>query len=506
MVASRSIHRLLHVVVRAGIVPIWFLIAGSVFNPAVAMGQEAAKAPVSAAFTPLASPPLGERWFSIAMNDERTGFGFVRVVPHPKGYEIFTEGSVKMLVLGFSREAASRERYLVNKDLSLRSFDVEQILDGSAMKVSGERTAKGIKVVVESKGNRKERLLKASGGVYPSAVVNLYPLMKGVAPGRKYSVQILDVEAVKIKKVAVTAVGIEILPEGIQAVHLQNDLYPFVSNDVWVDREGNTLRESVRDGMIETRAEQEQAARRFLVESALAKKDLVLDFSKIPVEEPIERPRDLVAMKLEISDFHQDVPLLEGAGQQACRITREKVLFTVTKREPAAQTSEVSPPPEFLAASERIPTGNPEIAALKEDVLKGEQESVKVVRKLSGWVAENIKESAMDSQSPLETLSSRTGNCQSHARLYVSLARTAGIPSKFVSGLVYVPDKGFLYHSWAESFVGTWIAVDPTFDEVPANATHVKLVEGDSPQDMAPIICLIGRIKARVVEKIYEQQ
>lgn len=468
-----------------------------------AAGREVAPPATAARIAPLNSPPLGERWFSLVMNDERTGFAFVRTIVNPGGYEIFTEGSVKMLVMGFSREAASRERYLVNKDLTLRSFNVAQILDGSAMTVSGDKTPRGVRAVVESKGSRKERLLKSAGPVYPPAVVNLYPLMKGIVPGKDYELQILDVETVKVKKVTVKAVGIERLQDGREAVHLQNDLYPFVTNDVWVDREGNTLRESVRDGMIETRAEPEQAGRRFLVESVLAKKDLILDFSRIPVTEEIERPQELAVMKLEVSDFHPDVPLLEGSGQQARRITPETVLFTVQRQGLASAAAEAPPGPEFLAASDSILTGNPEITSLAKTILQEEREPVAAVRKLVGWVAENIKDSVPDSHSPLETLAVRSGNCQSHARLYASLARTAGIPTRFVSGLVYVPDQGFLYHSWAESYVGRWVAVDPTFGEVPANATHVKLVEGESPQEMAPIICFIGKIRARVVEKIY---
>lgn len=436
------------------------------------------------------------------MNGERTGFGFVRVAPHSGGYEIFTEGSAKMSGFGFSREAASTERYQVNRDLSLRWFAVEQTLDGTPMKVTGEKTALGVKVVSEAKGSSKERILKVSGPVYPAAVVNLYPLMRGVTPGKKYSFQILDVEEVKVKKVTVTAVGIETLPGGVQAVHLQNDLYPIVSNDVWVDKDGNTLRESVRDGMIETRGEPEQVARRFVVDSALAKKDLILEFSRVRLEEEIERPGDLAMMKLEISGFHKDVPLLEGAGQQARRIAEDTVLFTIAT-DPAATVSEAPSSSEFLAASERILTGNPEIAVLAETILNGEREPVNMVRKLSGWVAENIQESVADNHSPLETLSTRTGTSQSHARLYASLARTANIPTRLVSGLVYVPEKGFLYHSWAESHIGKWVAVDPTFGEMPANATHVKLVEGESLQDLAPILCLIGRIRARVVEKAY---
>jgi transglutaminase-like putative cysteine protease len=112
-----------------------------------------------------------------------------------------------------------------------------------------------------------------------------------------------------------------------------------------------------------------------------------------------------------------------------------------------------------------------------------------------------VEDTVTDSPSPLDTLASRKGNCQSHARLYASLARAAEIPTRFVSGLAYLEGKGFLYHSWAESFVeGEWLQVDPTFGQVPVDATHVKLVEGESPDDLAAIAGVVGKISARVIE------
>jgi hypothetical protein len=47
------------------------------------------------------------------------------------------------------------------------------------------------------------------------------------------------------------------------------------------------------------------------------------------------------------------------------------------------------------------------------------------------------------------------------------------------------------------------VAVDPTFGQVPADATHIKLAEGDSPGEMAPIAGLIGRLTATIVDVQY---
>ena len=59
---------------------------------------------------------------------------------------------------------------------------------------------------------------------------------------------------------------------------------------------------------------------------------------------------------------------------------------------------------------------------------------------------------------------------------------------------------GFLYHAWAESVIeGRWVAVDPTFGTVPADATHVKLVEGETLAELLPLADWIGQLKLRIV-------
>jgi len=455
----------------------------------------------------LSTPPLGERWFGISLADERTGFYRSAIVQTEEGYEIAGSGSVKMLVLGFSRQASSRETYRVNRDLSLKSFDVEQTIDGSPMRLTGKATAAGVTVRIESAGSQREKVLKSKGPVYPPAVLNLLPLTRGVAPGKKYRIPMLDVEEVKIKEVTITALGQETLPGGTEAIHFRNDLYPFVDNDVWVDLAGNTVRESVRDGLIVTSAEDGAVTRQFILDAAIAKRDLILDFSLIRVDRPIARPFELKKLALEMVGIPETVPLLSDGRQTAVRLEGGKVLFTVDNSANAAAAGGggAGSPVEGkdLEPTDRILSGNDEIAAAKNEILGGEKDPLKAVQTLTRWIAANIGESVTDSHTSLEVLRNRKGNCQSHARLYTALARAAGIPTRFVSGIVYVDGKGFLYHSWAESYAGRWLAVDPTFGQVPADATHVKLAEGDSPGEMAAIAGMVGRVQGKIVEEKY---
>lgn len=454
----------------------------------------------------ITAPPLGEQWFGILLNDEKTGFARVSVEEVPEGYRFQSDEGVKMTVLGYTRDAASRQTYIVNRDLTLKNFTAELRIDDSVVTLTGEAVPGGIRVTVESAGTRTEKRLKAKGAVYPPVVLNMVPLMKGVSAGKKFRLQFFDPESAKVKNVTYSVVGEETLPGGARAIHMQNDVYTVVSNDIWVDQAGNTLRESVRDGLVETRAETPEDAGRFIAEAALARKDLILDFSRVKVDREIERPAALKLLVVDISGIPGTMPLARQEWQQMERLADGSVRFTLVHGAGARNAAGLPGADEarYLESNERIPAGHPAIVTRRNEILAGEKDSAAVVEKLVKWVADYVEDRVTDSHSALETLQNKAGNCQSHARLYTALARSAGIPTRFVSGLVYAKGIGFLYHSWAESYVGGWQPVDPTFGQFPADATHIKLVEGETTDDMTPLAGVVGRLKAKVVEVKYE--
>jgi len=72
-----------------------------------------------------------------------------------------------------------------------------------------------------------------------------------------------------------------------------------------------------------------------------------------------------------------------------------------------------------------------------------------------------------------------------------------GIPSKLCAGLVY-NQGSFYYHAWSDVFVGGWISVDPTMNQLPADATHIRFVEGGLDKQLE-IIRLIGMLQLEVL-------
>jgi hypothetical protein len=457
---------------------------------------------------PLIGPPLGERWFSITFGDKRSGFTHTTISAHSGGYEVISDSSARMAGLGFTRDAFSRETYQVNRDLSLKSFIVEQSIDGKLMRAQGEITKKGVKVTVESGGHRREKSLQTRNKVYPPPLLNFYPMMQGIRAGKKYRLQMLDIEEIKLQEVTITALGKETLAGGEAAVHLRNDLYPFVDNDIWLDLAGNTIRESVRDGLIVTRAEEGPVAGKFIIEAAIARKEWLLDFSLVRVDRPIARPAELKGMTVELSGIPDAMPLFSEGGQKAERSAGGRVLFTVSgSPSPPASGPSAGGAPEQgksqLSVGESTTTDKGELLALKNAILGEEKDPVTGVERLVRWIAATVTDSAADDLSPLETVRLKKGNGQSRVRLYAALSRVAGIPTRAVAGLTYVAGKGFLYHSWAESLVGDWLAVDPGSGQVPADATHIKLAEGDPPDELAAHAGMVGRVQAKLVAEKY---
>jgi hypothetical protein len=455
----------------------------------------------------LGKPPLSERWFGIYVDNERVGFYHQKIAETADGYRMEGDGSVRLKVMGFSKEASSREVYQVGKGLNLRSFEIEQSINGVFSRLSGKAGGSLLRVRIESNGKRKETTYRVRGDVYPGPALNLYPLMQGPSAGKTYKVLAFDPEDVKVREVKISVLGEELTPDGQLGLKLRNDLYPFVNNDIWVDGQGNTMVESVRDGLVITRAEESRNLGAFVGMLAIGRKDLINDFSMVQAEPPLKNQTRLTGLSVEIDGWNDSLPLLQEGGQVVERAGEGRITVRTGSALPAPGEKGAAPVPpgdKYLKPASMIESDAPEIMVQARSLAGGKKGQLEVARALAAWTADWLKDSVDDGGSAVASLKSRNGNCQTHARLYTALARAAGIPTRFVSGLVSLEGKGFLYHSWAESWLdGRWVGVDPFYNQLPVDPTHLKFFEGHTQDDLAPIIAIIGRINIRVLEARY---
>jgi transglutaminase-like putative cysteine protease len=118
-----------------------------------------------------------------------------------------------------------------------------------------------------------------------------------------------------------------------------------------------------------------------------------------------------------------------------------------------------------------------------------------LTRSVYGMLEKSITFSVPNAVQVLETL---RGDCNEHTVLYVAMARALGLPARTAVGLVYV-NGAFFYHAWPEVWLGEWVAVDPTFGQYPADASHIRFVIGGLAQQVE-IVRLIGNLDIEVLD------
>ncbi len=119
------------------------------------------------------------------------------------------------------------------------------------------------------------------------------------------------------------------------------------------------------------------------------------------------------------------------------------------------------------------------------------------------WVYETLEPSyARNAPTALDVLSRMAGDCTEHALVFTALARALGIPSRVVGGVMYCGDElgAFAWHAWAEIHDGArWITIDPTWNQMPVDATHIKLDEDGLDGDES-WTQFLGRLELWVVD------
>jgi transglutaminase-like putative cysteine protease len=116
-----------------------------------------------------------------------------------------------------------------------------------------------------------------------------------------------------------------------------------------------------------------------------------------------------------------------------------------------------------------------------------------------GWVFENLEKTPVVSiPDAREILTQRKGDCNEHATILTALLRAAGIPARIVVGVVY-KDGRFYYHAWNEAYINRWISMDATLKQMPADATHIKLIDGGIEEQIR-IVGIIGTLEFGILD------
>jgi hypothetical protein len=136
----------------------------------------------------------------------------------------------------------------------------------------------------------------------------------------------------------------------------------------------------------------------------------------------------------------------------------------------------------YLAGSSTdfIAPGLTEVKKITGEILGDESDGWRTAQKLVNWVSAYIHPAVLPKTLKTgEILAQKAGDSEEYAILFAALARSAGLPVRIAAGMRF-QDGIWVGYTWNEVWLGEWVAVDPSQNQVAPDALLLKLAHGDT--------------------------
>jgi hypothetical protein len=462
------------------------------FHPAVgSTGARRGPLPATAA----------EDWQGIYSGGKKVGYAHRVRRPTEDGFAVEHDTLMKLVMMGEPRVVRTHVTAETDRSLALRRFQFELYSKGADFSIRGVATEGGLDLHSSSLGDRSVRLPVAAPIVLSETLQDFLG-QERLESGKTLRYALFDPVSGEPAPIELEIGALEEvqLPDGPATAYRVSERFRGSRFELWIDRDGRVLKEEGPLGLTLVRESETKAtAGGFESGEGL---DLV-SIAAIPSSRPIASPRSLEHLTLKLSGIPEGAtlsfPPRQTLAGMELRIRREAEAslrsFALPERDPAFTAD--------LASTPFVQSDDGKIRKAAAEALGGETDALRAARKLVDWVYATLdKVPTASVPNALDVLAEKRGDCNEHAVLYVALARAAGLPARMVAGTVYMPAEGggagsFFYHAWSEVWLGEWIAVDPTFGQFPADATHVKLLAG-GPETHAALLGWIGRLRLEI--------
>jgi transglutaminase-like putative cysteine protease len=444
-------------------------------------------------------------WHGVYYRGEKIGFTVSQTVPEDDGYGLEEDGRLQMSLLGATTAATIHTTAHVDTNFALRAFEFSLDPGTGPTEVRGRVAGRHLTLSVTTTGGTRteERELDEP----PALSQNLSRRLAngGLVPGARYRWTVFDPATLRNAPVTVD-VGKRELVRGngvpLPAFRVEME-YSGLRTTSWVTDTGEVVREESPLGLITVR-ESAERAQAMAVPSGV-QVDLLEAAAVVPqMRSRIDEPRDVRRLRLRLDGADLSSPDLQGVGQ---RVTGN----VVELQDPRNLKAERGDPDtaRYLAPELFIESDAPEIVAEAEIAVRGVDGNRARAERLTRYVNGLLeKKPTVSLPSAREVLRTKVGDCNEHTALYVAMARALRIPARIAVGLVFV-HGAFYYHAWPEVYIeeertagdgrGLWLPADPTLNEFPADATHLRLARGGLDKQTV-ILPLIGRLKMTVLD------
>jgi len=462
------------------------LLALSVFNTHYLMAKEIA---------------TDEYWMGIYSGDKRVGYSYSTSNTNNSITKVFELTNLKINLLGKESDVYSEGSYIL-EGYKILSFEYEMNSDDVNLKARGTRKGNKLNITMETVSGKTEHSLTIKQELILPSLVSKLLVENNLKSGDKYKFILFEPLYLLMgidEPLSTHTIGdkeiLELAGNKFETYRVDSD---FIGSEItsWINERGEVIKQKFPPGLTAVRESKEDI---------LSGQNLSFDIvsqTSVSTNKRIKNPGSLIQMKVKLEGIDVDdaFDINDGYRQtldgQILEIKNQPFISKDLSYDLPYDSQEYH---QYTDADFLVQSTDKEIVSATMNVLDGETNPANASKKINDWIFKTLKKYPTASlPNAKDVLKTKIGDCNEHAILFTAMARAAGIPTKTVLGLMYIDGK-FVYHAWNEVYLGSWIAVDSTFGQFPADATHIKLIEGNLARS-AEISKVVGKLKIEIIE------
>ena len=442
-----------------------------------------------------------EYWMGIYSGDKRIGYSYSSINTSNRITKVFELTNMKINLLGKVSDIYSEGSYLL-EGYKILSFEYEMNSDKVNLKAKGKRKENILNITMETVSGKSQYSIAIKQELILPSLVSTILVENKFKSGDKYKFILFEPLYLLMgldEPLSTHTIGDkEILELGNNQYETYRVDSNFMGSEItsWINDKGEVIKQKFPPGLTSVRESKED-----ILSSQNLSFDIVSQTS-VSTNRKIKNSGSIKQMKVKLEgvDTNNLFDINDGYRQrldgQILEIKNKPLESNELSYDLPYDSTDYHEytNPEFLVQST-----DREIVAATNNVLEGETDPFNATEKINDWIFKSLTKTPTASlPNAKDVLKTRVGDCNEHAILFAAMARAAGIPTKTVLGLMYIDGK-FVYHAWNEVYLGSWVAVDSTFGQFPADATHIKLIEGNLAKS-AEISKVVGKLKIEIIE------
>jgi hypothetical protein len=447
---------------------------------------------------------LSSDWYGIYFQGKKIGyFNSTRTKVDEGGQPVYREKvfmSMKMQSFGQKTELQFTETYDFDSNPPFRLRRADYLRIDDKVKTRHTLVSQGqdyeASIVVGSEEQKKKKIADLDYTLADSMAAELW-IKRKPKPGDKITTADLDMDELEIEFSTATLLdtkdslvnGVKVVFHEIKSVSLKTN----VTSESKYDDQGHLLSGTVA-GIFEMRRETEAEAKNTEFGSDL----FILGLAKI--DKGIGDPAKLSGLILAL-DKNEGANLPNGP-RQSLQANGDTYLLRLGKQYGDNAKATEQDIKDALKETTAYPINEAKVQSLAKSAVGDAKTDLEKAKNICAFVHDFITPSLSASLPKMHDLMVRKeGDCKSYALLFTCLARAVGLPSREVSGFLYMGDdvRAFGGHAWNEVLIdGYWVPVDASLNQVDADARHICL--GTDKESANNLLKTFGKLNFKLIE------